>query len=681
MSTVRMKKLELAVLISDLDSVIRCLADSGSFELIPASADELEPQQSNSKRGEAGQSETANKHTPEEALASIARSAAILGVETGEGWSADTHRATVDDCMTAASLEQRCQALQSRLQEAAKNLEELQLSLREARMFAGLNMPFERLNELSFLSVRMGRIDINRLEQLKQEIQGRALLVVEPSGDTILAVAPRRARFLVDTALSSAGFIPVQLKSDFRGIPDQVIQGLAQAMEEAQAALTDIQKEKAALAQELGPILSSLAASFRLDRALTAIEARIRRTNWTARIEGWVPANREAALIAELRARTSSRILVRSSDPEPARGAKAEQAGEAVERASIPVLLQQGRLASSFSSLVLSYGVPVYGSIDPTPFVAFFFVLLFSIMFGDVGQGALILLAGLLLRNTRSPKLQHFMKFSPALLACGAGSIVFGLLDGTMFANEELLIPWSRAVTQAVWGVPRDRILQIMPQESIGAMFRFFAFTLGVGFCINLVGIIINIVNQWRMGLWEEAVFAKTGLAGGALLVWSAGIAVRVGSGGRLGWIDLPGIGIPLAAILVAEPIREMVKERRGGHHVHVSAIDIIVGGLVELIETIAYHLSNSMSFLRVGAFALSHAVLSFVVFTMAGLVRGSGAGSLLGRAVIYVIGNAVILMLEGLIVVIQAIRLQYYEFFSKFFTSSGRPFRPLRLE
>ncbi|MEJ5184875.1 MAG: V-type ATPase 116kDa subunit family protein, partial [Rectinemataceae bacterium] len=114
---------------------------------------------------------------------------------------------------------------------------------------------------------------------------------------------------------------------------------------------------------------------------------------------------------------------------------------------------------------------------------------------------------------------------------------------------------------------------------------------------------------------------------------------------------------------------------------VHVSAIDIIVGGLVELIETIAYHLSNSMSFLRVGAFALSHAVLSFVVFTMAGLVRGNGVGSFLGRLVIYVIGNAVILVLEGLIVVIQAIRLQYYEFFSKFFTGSGRPFRPLRLE
>ncbi|MEJ5183969.1 MAG: hypothetical protein WHT81_02480, partial [Rectinemataceae bacterium] len=217
MSTVRMKKLELAVLISDLDSVIRCLADSGSFELIPASADELAPQQSNSRQGEAGQSETANKRTSEEALASIARSAAILGMETGEGWSADTHRATADDCMAAASLEQRCQALQSRLQEATKNLEELQLSLREARMFAGLNMPFEKLNELSFLSVRMGRIDMNRLEQLRQEIQGRALLVVEPSGDTILAVAPRRARFLVDTALSSAGYIPVQLKSDFRG--------------------------------------------------------------------------------------------------------------------------------------------------------------------------------------------------------------------------------------------------------------------------------------------------------------------------------------------------------------------------------------------------------------------------------------------------------------------------------
>ena len=95
-----------------------------------------------------------------------------------------------------------------------------------------------------------------------------------------------------------------------------------------------------------------------------------------------------------------------------------------------------------------------------------------------------------------------------------------------------------------------------------------------------------------------------------------------------------------------------------------------VIEAVVELLETIITYLSNSVSFLRVGAFALAHAVLGFIISTMMGLVGGVGA------LAIGIIGNAIVIVLEGMIVAIQAIRLQYYEFFSKFFGETGREFK-----
>jgi V/A-type H+-transporting ATPase subunit I len=84
------------------------------------------------------------------------------------------------------------------------------------------------------------------------------------------------------------------------------------------------------------------------------------------------------------------------------------------------------------------------------------------------------------------------------------------------------------------------------------------------------------------------------------------------------------------------------------------------------------------VSFLRVGAFALSHAVLSFIVFTLSEMVREAPVGPLFAL-IIMIFGNAVIIVLEGMIVAIQVVRLQYYEFFSKFFTETGVEFSPFR--
>jgi V/A-type H+-transporting ATPase subunit I len=99
----------------------------------------------------------------------------------------------------------------------------------------------------------------------------------------------------------------------------------------------------------------------------------------------------------------------------------------------------------------------------------------------------------------------------------------------------------------------------------------------------------------------------------------------------------------------------------------------MVIGGVVELIEVISTYLSSSISFVRVGAFALAHAVLGFIIHLMANMVGP------VGGILVYIVGNAIVVVLEGMIVAIQVIRLQYYEFFSKFFGETGTEFKPFK--
>ena len=100
-------------------------------------------------------------------------------------------------------------------------------------------------------------------------------------------------------------------------------------------------------------------------------------------------------------------------------------------------------------------------------------------------------------------------------------------------------------------------------------------------------------------------------------------------------------------------------------------AFSAVISGIVEIIEVVSSYLSNSVSFLRVGAFALAHAVLGYIIEKMVGIAPFAGG------IAISIVGNAIVIVLEGMIVAIQVIRLQYYEFFSKFFNETGREFKP----
>ena len=657
MSPVAMRKLELHVLKSDMDAVLECLGQARCFQL-------CSPKRNGAPPASALAPAIEKLKVIRDRLDLPAPNALLEGVRL----PGPTEEALVDNILAAV---EEIGIEQSTLTEKRTHVKE---ALDESEAFAGLDLPFKELDHLSFLSVRIGRVPAPELPALNGALGERALILPIDADGTVIAAASKKGRFALDTELARAKFKAKELPPDFKGVPPELITGLKGELSSLEEETRNLEERRGKLKELYQKPWSALAASYAVAEAIEEIKAGLESSDFVYRLEGWVPKERVAPLVAELGRCSGGHTAVRVYAPE-------ELASVREGKEKVPVLLKRRPFVSSFEGLVVSYGAPLYGTVDPTPLVAVFFVLLFAIMFGDVGQGAVIVLTGILLSKKVFPKLKKYSGYGPIFTAVGIGSMVMGLLDGSCFANEEWLVPMNRAVTGALFGKPVDRLLTLMPSSgSVGKIFAFFGFTIGVGVLINSIGLVINMINKFRLGKKGEALFGKTGLSGALFFWWAIGLGVRAILGGRPSWIDIPGFLLPLCGVFFDDQLSRLVDgapqpaEKEG-------LFGPIVKGIVGVIESVSYYFSNTLSFLRVGAFALSHAVLSFIVFTMGDLMRVRLPGGLAWEILIVIIGNAIILVLEGMIVAIQVVRLQYYEFFSKFFTETGVPFEPFLFE
>lgn len=673
MSSVSMRRVELLLLKSDIDKVLEYLAGQRCFQVIYP--DELERLARQKSAGvKQSDEEKAISARLDEAQRTLEVIGAFFGISSSTTIPEGTHLPDEEMFDTLEVLYERCMDQKKKIEELSARVDQLSESIHEAKAFAGLSRPFDEFEKFSFVSIQVGKIPLERLDTLSNALGSRAVIIPLDDEGTILAASSRKGRFALETELKNAGFEKKALPEGTQGIPSEALSALERAYGAEKLRLESLLEEKKNLAEHYAQIWQAMDCSMRLKQALLLIERKLESTRWAYRLSGWVPSDRVQAMSTNLSSMLGNRISIRIFDPQEKIKKEGSHASE-----EVPVLLKNNAFASAFHGIVLSYGTPLYGDIDPSLFVGFFFTLLFAIMFGDLGQGLVILVAGLAMRKIKTGLLGAYSKYSIAFISAGVGSMVMGLLDSSFFANDTILAPLERVLTGFFLGTPKDRFLQLMPQNNVQAMFYFFAFTLAVGVVMNSTGIVINIINLARRKEYGEAIFSKTGVAGAIFLWWLIGIAIRLILGGKLGLIDVPGLGIPLVALMFAEPFKAMIDRAQGkAIEEKRSATELLIGGFVELLETIIYYLSNSLSFLRVGAFALAHAVLSFVIFTMGSMVRGSSASGLVLEIIIYLIGNSIIIALEGLIVTIQVIRLQYYEFFSKFFTRTGKEFKPV---
>jgi len=323
-----------------------------------------------------------------------------------------------------------------------------------------------------------------------------------------------------------------------------------------------------------------------------------------------------------------------------------------------PVRLLNMKLFKPFELIVKTMGMPSNSEMDPTPLAAVTFVLMFGLMFGDVGQGLVLALCGMMLKRFGHRKLKENLEQAGGILiACGISAAVCGLLYGSVFSSEHLL--------DALWFHPTAHIMKL------------FAATIMIGIVFIMTGLLVNIINNILNADFTEALLEKRGLA--ILIIYAAIVffAFNYQSSGRFPetWEVSSFVLLPLILFSLRGILGPVFFQRSKPH----SISEYIIETVMEIVEIALGLFANTISFIRVGAFALSHAGLSIVTYTLAGIADPNLRSA--GAVVIIIIGNIFIIGFEGLICGIQSMRLEYYEFFSKFFKGDGVVFSPFTLK
>lgn len=312
-----------------------------------------------------------------------------------------------------------------------------------------------------------------------------------------------------------------------------------------------------------------------------------------------------------------------------------------------PTKLKNFKLFKPFEMFIKMYGVPAYNEIDPTSFVAITYSLIFGIMFGDVGQGLCLVIGGALLYKIKKMNLA-------AIIACaGVFSTIFGFLYGSIFGFEDLIHPG--------WLHPMDNVMTVLLTA------------VAFGVFLIIVAMIINIINGIKAKDYEKVFFDTNGVAG--LVFYGAAITcvVLIATGKTL-----PGVivliiffAIPLLLMFFKEPLTHLMQKK--AKFLPDNKVMFFVESLFELLEVVLSYITNSISFLRVGAFAMSHAAMMGVVMLLAGAETASP------NIIVIILGNLLVSLMEGLIVGIQVLRLEYYEMFSRFYRGTGKEFKPYK--
>ena len=562
--------------------------------------------------------------------------------------------------------------LEKNLENARTAAEKVTSAVKEANAFSNLKVSYSELDHLSFLSLKIGRIPAENYENLKENLEDDAVLV--PLGDDkshVLLASSKKGRFALESILKEYGFVELEIPKDFMGVPEDVIEGLKKEEREALGLIKELEHQKKNFKETNESEILRLLASFTIAVQIEEIKNTLQSTELVYRITGWVPKSETESYMKELDEITEGRIAIREFEPYevPAVISGKEQ---------VPVKMSHGKVIKSFERMIFSYGAPLYGTIDPTPFVAIFFTILFGFMFGDLGQGLIFLLAGILM-SAKIIKFGGWEKFGPVFIAIGITSSFMGLLTGEFFSNETLLEPFSYWVT-GLFGNPHAPILKLMPSQdpnSIKVMFAVFGVAVGIGFIINSIGLVLNFINNLILKRWGEAFFGKNGMAGFVFYWYVVATVIRVAVFKyQIAFYDWIVIGLTLFFASFAEPFERALSHEKP--LLKDGLLAYIIGGVVEVIEVLSGYLSNTVSFIRVGAFALSHAVLDYMIMILTNLCGGAAS---VGGIVVLIVGNAIVVVLEGMIVAIQVIRLQYYEFFSKFFHETGKEFKPFKFE
>lgn len=631
---------------SSLDDVLEKCCESGCFQMENAIASNT----GSSHRSLQLLNDKNPYDVPLKGLASIATELEIELKETD--YSACKLETGEDFTAFCDGLEEKLAEASKTKQAALKIISQRTAAKIQVEHLKGLNEDFDRIFSCKHVHVRVGKLPLEGKQKLDYYDKDFFFVPFEQDDKYCWGMyfCPKDSREIVDDIFASLYFetvrIPDFVKGNTAGAARLLDEEIAMEQETADNADRELKGFASAHEAEIQQAYSKLVhkrSIFRLHKKVGTLRDKVY-------IKGFIPKKKRSKFEGLFEGFEDAEVTFMPPDADSS--------------CVPPTVLKNTPLTRPYAMLVEMYGLPDYTGYNPTAFVAITYTLLFGIMFGDLGQGFLIFLLGLIVGKKLHKQLGGMMT------RCGISSMIFGTLYGSVFGFEELLDP-----------VYESAGIDFLPLHPFKNTTFILLTAVGIGVGLILISMILNIVIGFKEHNIEKAVFSNNGIAG---LIFYGSIAAGVVSTMLFDVKIMSApfvlllIVIPAICIFCRVPFAAAVKYKKlklseDGEEMTVG--NFIVENFFEMFEYVLSYVSNTMSFLRVGGFVLSHAGMMLVVTTLMNMV---GAGA---KPAVVVIGNAFVMVMEGMIVAIQIIRLEFYEIFSRFYSGDGKPFEPVKAE
>ncbi|MGL4388245.1 MAG: V-type ATP synthase subunit I [Brevinema sp.] len=501
----------------------------------------------------------------------------------------------------------------------------------------------QNIHEIRHLYSILGTIDTVNFSILKDEFEsqfdGELLYEGHVNDSTIVFITVSHEREEeLKTMLDHFYFKNYGLPPEFfgEGIANMTKLGLEYVLlcDEEEA----IDKKIKAITPKMKDHLNQMLFSLNIYEKINSVQNQIKYSSSFAVLSGWISQKSYTSIktLLDKQCKDNYQIYIADTDT-------------FTNNIEIPTKLNNPKIFQPFEKLVTLFGIPHYKEIDPTVIFALLYVLMYGAMFGDFGQGAILFLIGII-----GFFVKKNLRFIFGLMIwVGISSSIFGLLYGSYFGYEAA---FGYNVPKAIW---------ISPIHNINTMLMIASV---FGIAVMLLSFILGVINFIRMKDWGGLIFSHKGLTAFIVyvLLLLAAYSAYTGISSPFLWTT---IGI-LSLFLGLERVWEALIYKHG-------LLKDWWMGFFDMFEFFLSMLTNTLSFIRIGAFALTHAALMMAVFTLRDLAGGTG----LAANSTVILGNIFIIIMEGFIVGIQTLRLEYYEFFLRFFKGTGRPFMPISSE
>ncbi|MGM0435870.1 MAG: V-type ATP synthase subunit I [Bacillota bacterium] len=551
-------------------------------------------------------------------------------------------------CDLIHSIHGRLKSLVSRKKEIEDSIKKYEDALIQVQHIESLDIALDEIFSCDYVYARVGRLPNDSIEKLRFH-RSRPFIFQSFTEDSnyswCMYLTTNRHKREVDNIFSSLFFERIHIPDFVKGTPENAQMTLKREISALQEKLDDLQHQINAVLEDSDDDLALFKGELLFVDKINDAKDYVVGLGNKFTITGFVEENDEDQIKDKFADMEEVEVEILPPDHD--------------KRLKPPTRIKNGWFSRPFDMFVEMYGMPSVKDIDPTPFVAYTYALLFGIMFGDVGQGLLFMILGWLLYRYKG------MQLGQVGIRIGIFSMLFGFLYGSVFGNEEILNPLWRDVLG----------FENMPLHVLDPSFTMTLLigAVGLGSILILMSIGINIALNIKNKHYAEVFMSHNGVAGIIFYLFVlAGLALQIGMGIQVFSLltVIPFAILPLIAVLMKEPVE---RKLHGGKLFPEGIGGFITEGFFELFEVVLSYTTNTMSFMRVAGFVLSHAGMMLVVYTLMDM-----GGGLIASTIIFIIGNLFVMALEGMIVGIQVLRLEFYEMFSRYYEGNGIRFRSL---